>query len=150
MDTVRWDSGGASLWEWEHGNTTRLRKRKKKSLPKKIQKFLSNKTRGKSLTTKKKICPNLIISRLFSFYFGERDRYSRTWYFLSVRTNLFASKIHFKGINSNRKSYGYRAGSIDPLATSSNTTLTCLLPWNEKVNMRFLDKWVGYSGPMSL
>ena len=73
MDMFRWDSGGMSLWEWEHNNKTA---QKKKFLRKKTPKisFKENATK-ESDNQKKKFCPNLKICRQFSFYFGERDMY---------------------------------------------------------------------------
>ena len=55
-----------------------------------------------------------------SFYFGERDLYSRT--FLSVRhvTNLFASICISRELTQLKKC-GYRLNYIGPLAIGSNT-----------------------------
>ena len=60
--------GGGGGRRYENGNTTRLRKKKEILAQKRNQGFLSKKTRKKSLTAKKKFCPNLNICRLFRVF----------------------------------------------------------------------------------
>ena len=70
---------------------------------KKIKDLFQRKHDKKHLTTKKSQSKLDYSQTVQSFYFGEHDLYSGTLVFLSVWSNLFASKIHFKGINSNKK-----------------------------------------------
>ena len=94
MSTFRWGSWGTSLWEWEHNDKTAQKKeilaQKKK---KNIKDFFQRKRDKRVWQTNKKSVQTWLyyLQTVQSFYFGERDLYTRTWYFSSVRSNLFAS-----------------------------------------------------------
>ena len=70
----------------------------------KIKKRISFKESRQNCLTSKNLCPILIICRLFRVFIPATAICTRAlWYlFLSVCSNLCTSKIHFKGINSNK------------------------------------------------
>ena len=90
MDTFRWGSWEMSLWECKYNNTAaqKILAQKKKN-----QDFFQRKCDKKSLTTKIKFCPNLIIfADCSEFLFRQARSVLAHLVFFYVRSNLFASK----------------------------------------------------------
>ena len=83
---------------------TAQKKKKKSSRKKKKSKIPFKENVTKESDNQKNFCPNLInLQTVQSFYFGERDLYSCTCYFLSVRSNLFASKYISRELTQMKK-----------------------------------------------